>query len=92
MQLNRVVLTKLDKNNESKHFIYIYTLYNVILLHQILMNMFNIINCNSIIIYTKIIGISIKPCFFILSGDQSFEMFPRHNGVATISESFALNL
>ena len=28
----------------------------------------------------------------MLSTDQSFEMFPRHNGVATISEYFALNL
>ena len=45
-------------------------------------------------IYTKIIDISIKPrfFFFILSTDQSFEMFPKHNGVATTSESFALNL
>ena len=23
---------------------------------------------------------------------MSFEMFPRHNGLATVSESFALNL
>ena len=30
--------------------------------------------------------------FFILSTDQSFEMFPRHYGVATISQSFASNL
>ena len=57
------------------------------------MNVFNIINISSIIIYTKIIDTSIKPCFFfILSVDQSLEIFPRHNGLATISESFALNL
>ena len=28
----------------------------------------------------------------MLSAEKSFEMFPRHNGVATVSESFALNL
>ena len=56
------------------------------------MNIFDIINCNSIIIYTKIISIPLNPVFFILSTDQSFEIFPKHNGVATISESFALNL
>ena len=33
----------------------------------------------------------LNPVFFILSADQSFEVFPRHNGVATISGSFALN-
>ena len=33
----------------------------------------------------------LNPVLFILSTDQSFEIFPKH-GVATISESFALNL
>ena len=56
------------------------------------MNVFNIINHNSNIINTKILDITIKPCFFILSVDQSIKMFPKHNGVATILESFALNL
>ena len=57
------------------------------------MNVFNIINISSMIIYTKIIDISIKTCFFfILSVDQSLEIFPKNNGLATISESFALNL
>ena len=56
------------------------------------MNIFSIINRNKIIINTKIIDISIKPFFSILSIDQSFEIFPKHNGVATISKSFALNL
>ena len=28
----------------------------------------------------------------MLSTGKSFEMFPRQNGLATISESFALNL
>ena len=47
----------------------------------------------SLIHYTKIIDISIKTCFFFtLFVDQSLEMFPKHNGLATISESFALNL
>ena len=56
------------------------------------MNVFNITNISSIIIYTKI-DISIKTCFFfILSVDQSLEILPKHNGLATISESFALNL
>ena len=31
------------------------------------------------------------PVFFILSTEKFFEMFPRNNGVATLSESFALN-
>ena len=53
------------------------------------MDIFNILNRNSIIINTKIINIAIKS---ILSTDQSFEMFPRNNRVATISESFVLNL
>ena len=56
------------------------------------MNVFNIININSIIIYTKIIDISIKTSFLVLSVDQSLEIFPRHNGLTTISESFALHL
>ena len=56
------------------------------------MNVNNIINISSIIIYTKIIDISIKTTFFILFVDQSFEIFSKHNGLATISESFALNL
>ena len=56
------------------------------------MNVFNIINISSIVIYTKIIDISIKICFFMLSVDQSLEILPKHNGLATISESFALNL
>ena len=56
------------------------------------MNVFNIINISSIVIYTKIIDVSIKTFFFILSADQSLEILPKHNGLATISESFALNL
>ena len=56
------------------------------------MNVFNIINISSIIIYTKIIDISFKACFFILSVDQSLELLPKHNGLATILESFALDL
>ena len=56
------------------------------------MNVFNIINCNSIVICTKIINIASKPCFFILSVDQSFDIFPKHNEFGEIPESFALNL
>ena len=33
-----------------------------------------------------------NPVFFILSTEKYFELFLRHNGVATISKSFALNL
>ena len=50
------------------------------------MNAFNIINCNSIIVCTKIINISSKPCFLILSVDQPLKILPKHNGLATISE------
>ena len=57
------------------------------------MNVFNIINISSIIIYTKIIDTSIKTCFFfILAVGQPLEILPKHNGIAAISESFALNL
>ena len=56
------------------------------------MNVFNIINISRVIIYTKIVDTSIKTCFFILSVDHSLEILPKHNGLATISESFALNL
>ena len=34
--------------------------------------------------YTKIIDMSIKPCSFHMSVSQSFEMFPKHNGLATV--------
>ena len=61
--------------------------------HQININIFNIINCNSIIIYTKIVNITSKTWFFfILSVGQSLEILPKHNGLATILESFTLNL
>ena len=53
------------------------------------MNIFNIINCNSIIIRTKII-IIVRPGFFIVFVDQSLEILPKHNGLATVSESFPL--
>ena len=53
------------------------------------MNVNYIINISSIIIYRY----PLKPVFFfMLPVDLSFEIFPKHNGVATISESFALNL
>ena len=56
------------------------------------MNVFNIIKCNGIIICTKIVNITSKSSFFfILSVDQSLEILPKHNGLATIAESFALN-
>ena len=61
--------------------------------HKIIMNIFNIINWNSIVMCTKIINITSKPCFFfILSVDQSLEILPKHNGLCTILESFALNV
>ena len=50
----------------------------------------NIRLTNVSIINTKFINISISPAFFILSADQSFEVFPKHIGLAAISESFAL--
>ena len=68
-------------------------LHYIILFHQIFVDVFNIINCNSNIINTKIIDITIKLYFFfILSANQFFEIFPKHSGFATISESFVLNL
>ena len=68
------------------------------------MNIFNIINISSIIINTKITDITTESSFFsvllssfiiypfLLSAGQSLEIFPKRNEVATISESFALNL
>ena len=56
------------------------------------MNIFNIINCSSTIICTKIVNITSKSSFFMLSVDQSLEILPKHNGLATISESSALDL
>ena len=71
----------------------IFLLCCIIRFHQICVDDFNFINCNSYIINNKIIDITIKSCFFfILSVDQFFEIFPKHNGLATSSESFALNL
>ena len=70
-----------------------FILHCIILFHQICVDVFNIINCKRNIIHTKIIDVSIKPCFFNrLSVDQLFEIFPKHNWLATISESLALNL
>ena len=55
-------------------------------------NVFNIMDTNSIITNTKIINITNKATFFKLSVDQSLEIFPKHNGLVTMLESFALNL
>ena len=74
-----VVFVKLDKTVSPVKKI----LYNIIFLHQILMNIVNIIDYNRIIIYTKIINITSRSIFFILSTDQSFEMFLRHIGPTT---------
>ena len=69
--LHWVVLTKLDKNaNPVKNIVLInsisllYVLFYIIFLHQTFMNIFNMINCNSIIINTKITSITSKPIFF----------------------------
>ena len=79
IQLNEIAFVKLDKivNPVKNTF---WTMF---------------INISSIIIYSKIIYIytyTFNPVLFILSVDQSFEIFPKHNGGAAISESFALNL
>ena len=55
------------------------------------MNIFNIIDCHSVVISNNH-NITSKSSFFHILSDQSFEMFPKDNGDATISESFALNL
>ena len=69
---------------------HIYLWYHIYFFHPVIMNIVNIIKCNSILMCTKIINITSKPCFFILSVDQSLEILPKHNGLARISESFAL--
>ena len=88
MKLDKIVNTM--KNtcfNKSKYF----HLYNIIFLYQIFINVFNIVNISNII-NTKIIDMTIKSSFFVLSMDQTFEIFPKHHGLAAISESFVLNL
>ena len=65
-QVRDVLLTKFDKNNypmKTYFLINLNILYYIIFLHQILMNVFNIINISRIIIDPKIIDISIKSCF-----------------------------
>ena len=48
---------------------------------------------NTFLINRNILYIQIIQYHFSsLNTDQSFEIFPKHNGVATILESFALNL
>ena len=77
--------------NKLKHFVLFYFVFcNKIIMKW---NIFSSIYCRiGLIINTKFIHISIKSgVFFILFTDQSFEMFPKHRGVATIAESFALN-
>ena len=103
MQINEVVLIKFDRNNSpikrrflmNRNILYIaLQLVSSRHVHTIQYYFFslNTYEYNSIIIYTKIIDISIKPYFFILFVDQSLETFPKHNRLVTISESFALNL
>ena len=84
-----LILQKIPFYQNPNNFI----LHYIILFHQICVDVFNIINCKRNIIHTKIIDVSIKPCFFNrLSVDQLLEIFPKHNWLATISEYFALNL
>ena len=40
---------------------------------------------------TKFINIFIKSSFFHIIYWPDFEVFPKHRGVATIAESFAIN-
>ena len=69
IQLKKFAFAKPDKivNLMKNTFltnlnIFIYTM--LFFFHQILMNIFNMINISSIVIYTKIIDIAIQPCFF----------------------------
>ena len=59
LQLNGLCLL-----NVRKPLTPLKTLYDIIFLHQILVNIFNIIHCNRIIINTKIINITSKSSFF----------------------------
>ena len=40
----------------------------------------------------KIINLKCISIIFISPAENYFEMLPKHNGIATVSESFALNL
>ena len=65
IQLNECTFVKLDKTvNPAKNTFLIKTniLYYIILFHQIIVNIFNVINWNRIIINTKIINITSKSC------------------------------
>ena len=90
------MLVKVDENANpvKNHFLTNpnILLHHVIFFHQIFVSVRYIINISSIIINVKIINITIESSLIILSTVYSFEMFPKHNIAATISESFALNL
>ena len=68
--------------------------YTIIYLEILMNNWYTFINIWRIkvpIVNIKFVNISISPVLFILSVDQSFEIFPKHNGLATILESYASN-
>ena len=56
------------------------------------MNIENITSINNITINGKTVNCyPVNPVFIILLTENSFEIFPKHNGYDLISESFALN-
>ena len=95
IQLNKFTLVKDKRASPVKRNIFPNLSIFITLCHFFSSN-----NCECLIfrqlklhhINTKIINTTTKSSFFLLSTGQSFEMFPRHNGLATISKSFALNL
>ena len=65
------LLVKVDKNANPvrKHFLINLSIlvHYVIFIHQIIVNVYNTINCNSMIVNTKIINITIKYSLFFFS-------------------------
>ena len=71
-------------------------LFNIVFFDQILVNIFNIANINSMINDRQTVYIPLNPAFFMLSTASSFnskssEIFLNYYGHDFISEYFALN-
>ena len=87
---------KVKRNEDSKTYMRVQCLIYTETIRKLHVKLFSSrqnAHCSfsTFIINTKIINVSIKSNFFILSTEKSFKMLPRHNGIALVSGSFALN-
>ena len=65
--------------------------YKILFFHQILVNIFNITDINSLITNRKILDLFIHSSFFYVINSIFFQIFLKHNGCDFISESFTSN-